>query len=146
MNENCMHEKKLYKILCYLLFDSELCLLICCLKCESYVLDHNGVCFLNSCETLTCREEQTDSILDEIDEYRRNWLLHLQRMPQNWIPLKSFHYSLQGKNNWETEEMMERGIRERCWRRCLGLAWRQRRRVGRITLWASRFMFVHKNY
>jgi hypothetical protein len=30
---------------------------------------------------------QTDCILDKIDEYRRNWLLHLQRMPQNRIPL-----------------------------------------------------------
>jgi hypothetical protein len=29
------------------------------------------------------RELQTDSILDKTDEYRRNWLLHLQRMPQN---------------------------------------------------------------
>jgi hypothetical protein len=43
------------------------------------------------------RELQTDNILDKVDEYRRNWLLHLQRMPQNRIPLKSFHYSPQGK-------------------------------------------------
>jgi hypothetical protein len=43
------------------------------------------------------RELQTDSILDKIDEYRRNWFLHLQRMPHNRIPLKSFHYSPQGK-------------------------------------------------
>jgi hypothetical protein len=43
------------------------------------------------------RELQTDNILDKLDEYRRNWLLHLQRMPQNRIPLKSFHYSPQGK-------------------------------------------------
>jgi hypothetical protein len=42
------------------------------------------------------RELQTECIL-KIDEYRRNWLLHLQRMPQNRIPLKSFHYSPQGK-------------------------------------------------
>jgi hypothetical protein len=41
------------------------------------------------------RELQTDNILDKIDEYRR--LLHLQRMPQNRIPLKSFHYSPLGK-------------------------------------------------
>ena len=31
-------------------------------------------------------------ILDKIDEYRRNWPSHLQRMPQNRIPLKSYHY------------------------------------------------------
>jgi hypothetical protein len=43
------------------------------------------------------RELQTDNILDKIDEYRRNWLLQLQRMPQNRIALKSFHYSPQGK-------------------------------------------------
>jgi hypothetical protein len=42
-------------------------------------------------------ELQTECILDKIDEYRRNWLLHLQRMPQNRIPLKSYHYSSQGK-------------------------------------------------
>jgi hypothetical protein len=43
------------------------------------------------------RKLQTDNILDKIDEYRRNWVLHLQRMPQNRIPLKSFHYSPKGK-------------------------------------------------
>jgi hypothetical protein len=43
------------------------------------------------------RELQTDCILEKIDEYRRNWLLHLQRMPQNRIPLKSYLYSPQGK-------------------------------------------------
>jgi len=31
-------------------------------------------------------------ILDKINEYRRNWFSHLQRMPQNRIPLKSYHY------------------------------------------------------
>jgi hypothetical protein len=34
-------------------------------------------------------ELQITGILDKIDEYRRNWLQHLQRMPQNQIPLKS---------------------------------------------------------
>jgi hypothetical protein len=43
------------------------------------------------------RELQTECILDKIDEYRRNWLLHLQRMPQHRITLKSYHYSPQGK-------------------------------------------------
>src|SRR5215475_9149984 len=45
----------------------------------------------------TRRELQTDCILDKTDEYRRNWLLHLQRMPQNRIPLKLYLYSPQGK-------------------------------------------------
>jgi hypothetical protein len=39
----------------------------------------------------------TDCILEKIDEYRRNWLLHLQKMPQNRIPLKSYLYSPHGK-------------------------------------------------
>jgi hypothetical protein len=43
------------------------------------------------------RELQTEYILDKTDECRRNWLLHLQRMPQHRIRLKSYHYSLQGK-------------------------------------------------
>jgi len=35
------------------------------------------------------REIRITGILNKIDEYRRNWLSHLQRMPQNRIPLKS---------------------------------------------------------
>ena len=48
MNENCMHEEMKNHIRsceCHLVFDPELCLPVCCLKCVSYVLDHNGVCF-----------------------------------------------------------------------------------------------------
>jgi len=43
------------------------------------------------------RELRITGILDQIDEYRRNWLLHLQRIPQNRIPLKSYHYTPQGR-------------------------------------------------
>jgi len=43
------------------------------------------------------RELRITGILDKIDEYRRNWLLHLQRMPQNRIRLKSYHYRPQGR-------------------------------------------------
>jgi len=43
------------------------------------------------------RELQTECILDKIDEYRRKWFLHLQRMPPNRIPLKSYHYRPQGR-------------------------------------------------
>jgi len=39
-----------------------------------------------------CRELRIAGILDKMDEYRRNWLSHLRRMPQNRIPLKSYHY------------------------------------------------------
>jgi hypothetical protein len=45
----------------------------------------------------TRRELQTEYTLDKTDKYRRNWLLHLQRMPQNRTPLKSYRYSPQGK-------------------------------------------------
>jgi len=38
------------------------------------------------------RELRITGILDKLDEYRRNWLSHLQRMPQTRIPLKSYHY------------------------------------------------------
>jgi hypothetical protein len=43
-----------------------------------------------------CRELQTECILDEIDEYRWNSFLHLQRMPPNRIHLNSYHYRPQG--------------------------------------------------
>ena len=43
------------------------------------------------------RELRITGILDKIDEYRRNWLSHLQRMQQNRIPLKSYHYRPQGR-------------------------------------------------
>jgi len=39
-------------------------------------------------------ELPTECILDKIDEYRRNWILHLQRMPPNRISLKSYHDSI----------------------------------------------------
>ena len=45
----------------------------------------------------TRRDLQITGILDKIDEYRRNWFQHLQRMPQNRIPLKSHHYRPQGR-------------------------------------------------
>jgi len=43
------------------------------------------------------RELRITGILYKIDEYRRNWLLRLQRLPQNRIPLKSYHYRPQGR-------------------------------------------------
>jgi len=47
------------------------------------------------------RELRITGILDNIDGYRRNWLSHLQRMPQNRIPLKSYHYRPQGSRTIE---------------------------------------------
>jgi len=43
------------------------------------------------------RELRITGILDKIDEYRRNWFQHLQRMPQKRIPLKSYHCGPQGR-------------------------------------------------
>ena len=43
------------------------------------------------------RELRITGIADKIDEYRRNWLSHFQRMPQNRFPLKSYHYRPQGR-------------------------------------------------
>jgi len=43
------------------------------------------------------RELRITGILEKIDEYRRNCLSQLQRMPQNRIPLKSYHYRPQGR-------------------------------------------------
>jgi len=43
------------------------------------------------------RELRITVILDMRDEYRRNGLSHLHRMPQNRIPLKSYHYRPQGR-------------------------------------------------
>ena len=43
------------------------------------------------------RELKITCILDKIDEYRLNWLFRLQRMPQNRIPLKSYHCRPQGR-------------------------------------------------
>jgi len=43
------------------------------------------------------RELWITGVLDKIDEYRRNCLSHLQRIPQNRMPLKSYHYRPQGR-------------------------------------------------
>jgi hypothetical protein len=56
---------------------------------------------------LSC-ELRTECILDKTDEYRRNWLLHLQRMSLKRIPLKSYHYRPQGRRTI--------GRPKKCWR------------------------------
>ena len=60
------------------------------------------ICFVDTLydhKTNDCirHELRITGILDKIDEYRWNWLSHLQRMPQNRIPLKSYHYRPQGR-------------------------------------------------
>ena len=56
------------------------------------------------------RELQTECILDKLDEYRRNWLLHLQRMPPNRIPLKSYHCRPQGRRPIGRPTKLWRGV------------------------------------
>ena len=59
----------------------------------------------------TLYELQVTGTLDKIGEYRRNWFQHLQRTPQNRIPLKSYYYRHTRKeNNWKTEEALERAV------------------------------------
>jgi hypothetical protein len=51
---------------------------------------------------------QITGILDKINEYRQNWFQHLQRMPQNQIPLKSYYYRPQGRRTI--------GRPKKCWK------------------------------
>ena len=58
---------------------------------EGYTLqDHKTNDFIR-------RELKITAILGLIDGYRLNWHSHLQRMSQNRIPLKSYHYRPQGR-------------------------------------------------
>ena len=54
------------------------------------------------------KELRITSILDKIDEYRKKWLLHIQRIPQNRIPLKSYKYRPQGRRSIGRPKMLER--------------------------------------
>jgi hypothetical protein len=55
------------------------------------------------------RELQTKSILDEIDEYRRNWLFTPAKNATKPNPFKIIPLQPTRKeNNWETEETTKR--------------------------------------
>jgi len=55
------------------------------------------------------RELRITSILDKIDEYRRKWLSHLQRMPQKLNPFEIITLLTTRKaNNWKTLEALAR--------------------------------------
>ena len=54
------------------------------------------------------RELRITCILGKIEEYKRNWRSHLQRMPQNRIPSKSYHYTPEGRRTI--------GRPKKCWR------------------------------
>jgi hypothetical protein len=55
------------------------------------------------------RELQTECILGKIDEYRRNWLLHLPKNATTPNPFKIMSLqSTRKENSWETEETLAR--------------------------------------
>jgi len=57
------------------------------------------------------REVKITGILDRIDEYRLNWHLHLQRMPQKPNPVEIIPLQTTRKeNNWKTEETLARTV------------------------------------
>jgi len=57
------------------------------------------------------RELKITGILDRIDEYRLNWHLHLQRMPQKPNPVEIIPLQTTRKeNNWKTEETLARTV------------------------------------
>jgi hypothetical protein len=52
------------------------------------------------------QELRITSIQDKIDEYGKNWLLHIQRMPQNRIPLISYNYRPQRRRSRKEEGLI----------------------------------------
>jgi hypothetical protein len=57
------------------------------------------------------RELQTERILDKIDEYRRNWLLHLHKNTNKPNPFEIISLqTTRKKNNWKTEETLARAV------------------------------------
>ena len=55
-------------------------------------------------------ELQITGKLDKVDEYRRNWFQHLQRMPQNRSSTIIVLQTTRKENNWKTEETLERAV------------------------------------
>jgi NADH:ubiquinone oxidoreductase subunit 4 (subunit M) len=62
-----------------------------------YLLYYIGTLYDHKTNNSIRQELWITSILDKIVKYRKKWLLHIQRIPQNWIPLKSFNYRPQGR-------------------------------------------------
>jgi len=57
------------------------------------------------------RELRITGILDKIDEYRRNWLSHLQKNATKPNPFEIILLQTTRKeNNWKTEETLERAL------------------------------------
>ena len=51
------------------------------------------------------KELKITPILDKIQEYKRNWTQHVNRMPRNRLPRVLKHYSSTGiKESWQTFE------------------------------------------
>jgi hypothetical protein len=49
--------------------------------------------------TQIAKELKITPVLDKLPEYKRNWIQHLQRMPNKRIPRVMKHYSPTGRRN-----------------------------------------------
>ena len=49
--------------------------------------------------TQTAKELKITPILDKLQEYKRNWIHHVNRMPRNRLPRVMKHYSPTGRTN-----------------------------------------------
>jgi hypothetical protein len=49
--------------------------------------------------TQIAKELKISAILDKLLEYKRNWILHVNRMPRNRLPRVMKHYSPTGRRN-----------------------------------------------
>jgi hypothetical protein len=93
MNSSCGHHPRPFRLLNDFFFSLLLHEMKLLRPLAGYTLyDHKTNNYIR-CEL------QITGILDQRDEYRWKWFQHLQRMPQNWTPLKSYYYRPQGLRN-----------------------------------------------
>ena len=50
--------------------------------------------------TQITKELKITPILDKLQEYKRNWIQHVNRMPRNRLPRVMKHYSPTGRRNY----------------------------------------------
>ena len=66
-------------------------------KIDGAIRRHFGKRINKETKLRSKRLHRTWTTDDKIDEYGLNWFLHLQKMPQNRISLKSYHHRPQGR-------------------------------------------------
>jgi hypothetical protein len=47
------------------------------------------------------------NIVQEIKQYQKNWLQHVQRVDRNRIPRQVLRYRPEGRRTWDDQEEME---------------------------------------